>query len=84
MRVRAHMIELYFRDGDTMPKIAECTKDFYSPQHGEYADQHVRIARKQGIFHVLCFGGQISQEQAKAWVDFWIAGHVITVNLCDL
>lgn len=81
--VRRHMIELYFREPGTMPKMATCTKDSYSPQHGEYADQHIRIARKQGIFHVLCVGGEITYEQAQAWVDFWITGHCITVNLRD-
>jgi hypothetical protein len=81
--VRAHMIELYFRDESQMPKMATCTKDCYLPSHGDAADQHVRIARKQGVFHVLCFGGSISQEMAQAWVDCWITGHCITIDLRD-
>lgn len=79
--VRQHMIELFFKSPDTMPRAASCEKDMYIPSHGDFADQHLRIARPQGLFHVLCFGGEITLEVANHWVDQWITGHVKVIDL---
>ena len=56
-------------------------KDWYSGAWCDLFDFHMRVARKQGIFHIVGQGERIAPEQASMLIDRAITGQILTIDL---
>lgn len=68
-------------DGQITSVIA--SKDMYSAEMCEQADARHSILRPQGLFHVCTWHGTVSPDVAISYVDAWLAGHTVTIDLND-
>lgn len=76
-----HTLEVIINQNETPALRAFRWVNWYDPAYAEMADQHLRIAVKNGVVHVVVIGGEISESFAKDLIRKFAAGETTLIDL---